>query len=139
MPSGDWLLLGVVDDGGSDDFLSSNTLVAFTAASAVTIPFDPSTGDLNRDGEIDGSDFLDWQRALGGTTLAGIGDGNHDGQVTAADLELWKNQFGTPVSLAKTQAVPEQSSATLLLCALLLSAYRLHPSALLNVGSAARR
>ncbi len=110
LPNGDWILLGVVDDGGSADFLSSNTIVAFTAASAVAIPFGPVTGDFDQDGDLDGADFLDWQRGLGGTTLAGIGDGNHDGQVTAADLALWENQFGAAAALAKVQAVPEPTT-----------------------------
>jgi len=116
LPNGDWILLGVVDDG---DVLSSNTIVALTATPAVSIPFDLDTGDFDQDTDSDGADFLAWQRGFGVATLAGItdGDGNHDGTVTGSDLAIWESQYGAATLLAALHAVPEPASLALLLIA----------------------
>ncbi len=115
LPNGDFILLGVVDDG---DALSSNTIVSLIATSSTLIPTDPDTGDFDQDADVDGTDFLAWQRGFGVTTLAGLadGDGNHDAFVTGADLAIWGNQFGT-VPPANLQIVPEPTSLALLLLA----------------------
>jgi len=118
LPGGDWILLGVVDDG---DPLSSNTVAAFRATPTTPIGFAADTGDLDADAGINGADVLAWQRGFGLPGLAGIGDGNHDGTVTGADLALWSAQFGAPTGIAKTQAVPEPSAfVLLLLCTLIV-------------------
>ncbi len=64
-----------------------------------------SSADFNEDGDIDGSDFLAWQRGFG-TPAAGLADGDADGDgdVDAADLGVWGNQFGTPPVLASFSA-----------------------------------
>lgn len=125
LPNGDWLLLGVVDDGGSSDFLSSNTIVAFTASPTTPIPFAADSADFDDDGDVDGVDYLAWQRGMDVPTLAGAvhGDANHDGQVTGADLAIWQNQYAASTS-ASTQAVPEPTSAGLLLVAIGFAAPR---------------
>jgi hypothetical protein len=70
------------------------------------------TGDFDKNGVVDGADFLLWQRELGasGATLAA--DANHDGTVTAADLALWQAHFGETTAGAATTAhqVPEPES-----------------------------
>jgi hypothetical protein len=71
------------------------------------------------DNDVDGSDFLAWQRGYG--TTAGAtrpdGDGNSDdvGDVDASDMATWDVSFGNgSVSLANAQsAVSEQSLAPL--------------------------
>lgn len=54
--------------------------------------------DFDNDSDVDGNDFLTWQRGLG--TAAGatndIGDANADGAVNDADLNYWKVQQGAP-------------------------------------------
>lgn len=62
-------------------------------------------GDADRDGDVDGADFLAWQRGVG-KTLPDWSDGNFDGDTTAdsADLALWKAGFGTS---SFVMAVPE--------------------------------
>lgn len=85
---------------------------------------DPSTitADFDQDGDVDGSDFLTWQRGFGiqaGATL-GMGDGNGDGKVDDEDLTLWKNTYGaTPLAAAATQ-VPEPTTGMLAIVALIL-------------------
>jgi hypothetical protein len=61
-------------------------------------------GDYDVDGDVDGNDFLVWQR--GGSPTPN----------SAADLTTWKTAFGTGGASAATGAVPEQAGlvATLL-------------------------
>ncbi|MEM8945825.1 MAG: PEP-CTERM sorting domain-containing protein [Planctomycetota bacterium] len=71
--------------------------------------------DFNSDGDVDGSDFLAWQRANGttGGTAFGPGDANGDGDVNALDLAVWQGQYGQAAALAASAAVPEPSSVAL--------------------------
>jgi hypothetical protein len=95
-----------------------NTAAIYRYAAAQDTPFvdtNPSNGDFDGDGDVDGKDFLTWQRGLGltGQPDATTGDADDDGDVDAADLASWKLHFGpgpTPVS-----AVPEPASLGLLL------------------------
>ncbi|MBA3481661.1 MAG: esterase-like activity of phytase family protein [Pirellulales bacterium] len=113
LANGDWILLGVVDDGwnsatNSDtDPASNNTLVAFTATA---IP----SADFNADGGVDGTDFLHWQRGLGQTVGAthAEGDADRDGDVDADDLTQWKADFAAPGEIAGA-IVPEPASLML--------------------------
>jgi hypothetical protein len=82
-------------------------------------------GDYNKDGGVDGSDFLIWQRQYGESDFP-PSDGNGDGLVDAADYTVWRDNFGStiPSSSAETAAsgVPEPSAAmlmglTMLICA----------------------
>ena len=60
-------------------------------------------GDFDMDGDVDGNDFLVWQRTDG----------------TPGGLTLWQNNYGTGVlAAAGTSAVPEPTSVTLLLLGL---------------------
>jgi hypothetical protein len=73
--------------------------------------------DFDGDGDVDGRDFLTWQRGFGLTEQQNnsLGDANGDGDVDAADLAIWQTQYGQPTELAATQAaVPEPASIVLL-------------------------
>ncbi|WP_197530456.1 endonuclease [Bythopirellula polymerisocia] len=74
-----------------------------------------NSADFNEDGDIDGEDFLTWQRGFGsGTTLA-TGDANNDQEVNVADLAIWQTQYGTsPGLLASATTIPEPATLTLL-------------------------
>ncbi len=63
-------------------------------------------GDFDNDGDVDGADFLVWQRGLG--TI-----------FTATDLNDWKANYGTGASsaLASATSVPEPTSALLIFTA----------------------
>lgn len=79
--------------------------------------------DFNQDGFVDGRDFVIWQRGVGiGTTLA-EGDANGDGSVGPADLAIWQSQYANPLVGAAT-AVPEPSSAVVLLLSMMLVSFR---------------
>jgi len=70
--------------------------------------------DFDDDGDIDGKDFLTWQRNFGvsdGSAQPGDGDANGDGNITQADLAIWEAQFGTtPGNLAAAVTVPEPAT-----------------------------
>jgi hypothetical protein len=81
-------------------------------------PLELDNADFDADGDVDGADFLAWQRGLGQTTGAvlGQGDANGDMAVNASDLAIWRTQFGQTGSVS---AVPEPARAVLLLAACL--------------------
>ena len=86
-----------------------NDVVLFTAG---------FSADFDDDNDVDGADFLIWQRHAGlqggATKSDGDADGNAD--VDGDDLLAWKNQFGSVAATASTAATPEPTSALLLLC-----------------------
>jgi hypothetical protein len=59
-------------------------------------------GDFDNDGDVDGRDFLVWQR------------GGSPDSLSAGDLALWQNTYGVG-GLAAVSAVPEPSSVILLI------------------------
>lgn len=79
----------------------------------------PPTGDFNRDGSVDGADFLAWQRNSGRTTGASLatGDANGDKAVNAADLQVWQAGYGGASAAVVASAVPEPTAMTLALAA----------------------
>lgn len=114
------------DGGYSDNYITlwgdrnfaGNTLATHTydnftifAAPAV-IPMDDA--DFDDDGDVDGADFLVWQRGFGltGQPDKSTGDSNGDGNVDGTDLANWQSQY-SPSPLAAVFAVPEPSSLAL--------------------------
>jgi hypothetical protein len=70
-------------------------------------------GDYNKNGTVDGGDFLLWQRQYGESDFPPA-DGNGDGIADAADYTIWRDGFGAmlPTSGMITTAatVPEPST-----------------------------
>lgn len=100
------------------DFIYSegNGLVSTGNVEFVSIPED---ADFDDDGDVDGHDFLIWQRGFGGpgsTNMDGNADGDSD--VDGTDLAIWKSQFGNGAGpISGVQIVPEPNSAVLLMLA----------------------
>ena len=76
------------------------------------------SADFDSDGDVDGADFLAWQRGSGILDAALIdGDSDGDNDVDASDLAAWQVSFGQPQSLvaelvgSELPAVSEQPSA----------------------------
>jgi glucose/arabinose dehydrogenase len=80
--------------------------------------------DFNNDGDVDGDDFLIWQRHAGTTMGASnnMGDADGNGTVDAYDLRSWEALYGTsPSPLAQSsQAVPEPGTILLAMLPLML-------------------
>jgi hypothetical protein len=96
--------LAIVPGGGFETLRAT-----FLGASA-------NDADFDNDGDVDGADFLTWQRGVGVGTTNAQGDANGDSIVNGADLTVWRNDFG-PASVPAAGAVPEPGGAALLLIA----------------------
>ncbi len=82
----------------------------------------PISGDFNKDGKVDGEDFLIWQTAfptLDGTATSNTGDANGDGNVDGEDFLVWQSQFGSGLEGVLQAAIPEPTAATLAALAVL--------------------
>jgi hypothetical protein len=78
-------------------------------------------GDFDGDGNVNGSDFLKWQRALGSTEPAV--DASKNGVVDGADLVAWRGNFGIAGgSRAEAASVPEPSASVLALAGIAIIA-----------------
>lgn len=93
--------------------------------------------DFDGDGDVDGQDFLTWQRGFGITSGASLiqGDANGDGAVNVDDLGFWSDQYGVNsnmyAALEQTQgmqppgffahSVPEPSTGLLIPFVVLLT------------------
>jgi hypothetical protein len=66
-------------------------------------------GDVNRDANVDGADFLAWQRGLGKymSAMRSQGDANDDGNVLADDLAVWRSAFDRQPNLG-----PQENAAS---------------------------
>jgi hypothetical protein len=84
----------------------------------IPTPGGGDAGDYDDDGDVDGSDFLHWQRTLGSAASPpGSGaDGNNNGTIDAGDLSVWRTNFGSAAVAADNSAVvaiPEPCSLTI--------------------------
>ncbi len=114
-----------LDPGTYTLTITSDTERDFGLAWRTSTLFDEESGDFDEDGDIDGRDFLAWQRGFGTLINAtrAQGDANGDGDVDSADLMVFHNQFGPPVvdpPMALIFAVPEPGSAVLIGSGMLL-------------------
>jgi hypothetical protein len=76
-------------------------------------------GDFDADGDVDGRDFLIWQRGYGQLAVpAGTGtDGNGDGIVDGNDLAIWQTNYDGRLS---TSSVPEPTASVLVALSLVI-------------------
>jgi len=117
--------------GGPDGNLfnlsaSTPTSLVLTYAGAVV-----ANADFDNDGDVDGRDFLRWQRGFGltGQTNNSNGDANGDSFVNSLDLAVWQTKYGlAPPLTATSTAVPEPTAAALVVLALLAASRLRHGS-----------
>jgi hypothetical protein len=64
------------------------------------------SADFDADGDLDGRDFLTWQRGLGVGSTNATGDANYNGSVNTEDLAIWAAQYGQQVVPTLVQ-IPE--------------------------------
>jgi hypothetical protein len=78
-------------------------LTDFSASYALYQQCTMSGADFDLDGDIDGTDFLNWQRGLGqvGQFIAPYGDADGNGQVNNVDLDFWMGQYAAPPGAAE--------------------------------------
>jgi len=76
-------------------------------------------GDYNRDGTVDGADYVVWRRAMAGDVNLAA-DGSQNGVIDQADYNVWRANFGATSHGSATSllAIPEPSLGARLFIAL---------------------
>jgi hypothetical protein len=120
---------GSSTDGTKELFFNNFVVQSPAAASA----------DFDGDTNVDGADFLVWQRGVGIATGATPSQGNADGDgdVDGGDLAVWRSQFGSGSSggTHAVSLVPEPHAAVLAM----LACSAAHASARLRKSPPRRR
>ena len=89
--------------------------------SLVDVVVEPPVGDadFDNDGDVDGRDFLIWQRGFGlPDALNQDGDADDDDDVDGDDLVIWQTKYGETEPLVSSVAVPEPAIGMMILTAL---------------------
>jgi hypothetical protein len=73
---------------------SSVILAVDVFSGGLTVRSAGAAGDYDGDGNVDGFDFLSWQRNLGSRSNL-TSDGNGNGIIDGPDLTTWQDQFGS--------------------------------------------
>jgi cyclophilin family peptidyl-prolyl cis-trans isomerase len=119
--------------------LLSPGLVWDFTQTANAISLSVAAADYNRNGIVDAADFIVWRKTFGQTGAGLLADGNLNGQIDGGDFTVWQSNFGNTAGGsagggASSTAVPEPTTALMLLAAgMLLAAFR-GPSFLLRLG-----
>lgn len=93
-------LTGVAGSANTAELTGGSDVQLFLRAFEGGGPLGPTQGNFNNDGlpagNVDGADFLIWQRNFGltGTALPEQGDADGDMKVDGADLTRWKDNVG---------------------------------------------
>jgi hypothetical protein len=93
---------------------SNNSVQLYQLELSVTSTAPPSA-DFDQDGDVDGNDFLIFQRGLGGAGGFTTGDANQNGVVNAADLTIFRGKFKSSGFAATAMPEPTCSAMALLL------------------------
>jgi len=75
--------------------LAARTRIDGQWSALTSTRLDAVVADFDADGDVDGADFLTWQRGVGLPSVGfSEGDANLDGQVDALDLAFWSGTIG---------------------------------------------
>jgi hypothetical protein len=114
--SDSWDYFGLRNTGVDDfDMLIDNFKLEIFGSN---VPADDDA-DFDGDGDVDGADFLTWQRGLGTAGGQSQGNANGDSIIDGADLDIWRDQFGPALGTVATAAIPEPTTGVLAAAALL--------------------
>jgi hypothetical protein len=115
--------LGLPEGGLVDNFGGMNLLITYTGGDGNDVTLlSALPGDFDIDGDVDGFDFLAWQR------------GESLNSLSQADLADWQANYGTVASLsANSASVPEPTAGLMLLFGLMT--LRLHRSEVVSYFS----
>ena len=98
-------LAGILFDGDDDSIAGGDYVREFSLVQP----------DLDSDGDVDGADFLAWQRGFGKTAGASVADGdtNGDEAVNGLDLSVWQQNYGSTglATLSSSLSVIEVASS----------------------------
>ena len=101
-----------------------------------------ASADFDTDGDIDGADFLAWQRGFGtASPTHSEGDADNDNDVDATDLGIWQTNYGggTLLIAAATSGPSPMASAALIDAVMAVELYRnfdAEESAMVDEGAA---
>jgi hypothetical protein len=117
-PGGAWAFSGVgpttrtLVDGAWDSWAFTPTFRRNAFAVNASAAVQPA--DFDSDGNVDGADFLTWQRGVGlsAGVVRNLGDATGDGRVSGADLALWRNHFECAAASPAMTSAPEPTSLT---------------------------
>jgi hypothetical protein len=108
-----WVSLGTFDFTAGEHQITLNAAtssggsVVIADAVRVVIPAPVyENADFDNDGDVDGRDFLAWQRGFGisGSATRSQGDANDDGNVDFEDLTIWQAQYGQSQAMSEIAA-----------------------------------
>ena len=131
--SGSVLLPPIPGDSNSDSFnlligqidtnvfnIGPETAFAFATTTTFDVASPLNSADFDGDGDVDGSDFLNWQSnfptAEGATKING--DADNDGDVDGDDFQFWLQQFSNSGSGQQSIASAPEPTAIALLAAI---------------------
>lgn len=110
-------LTNMYDDGGfvtlgwptnpSKIYFGGDDTAIFKDFSVIVGSAPVEDADFDDDDDVDGRDFLIWQRGFGVGTTNATGDADGNGSVDGADLVIWQGQYGA--GGVATISVPEPS------------------------------
>ena len=112
---------GVPMEGFPDPVDHRNTHMGMRDAIIEVVATLPDA-DFNDDNDVDGADFLTWQRGYLVGSSPGDGDADGDGVVNDIDLSFWRTQYGS-VSILSAHSVPEPSSGIIFLVCMGLAVF----------------
>jgi hypothetical protein len=82
-------------------------------------------GDFDLDDDVDGRDFLIWQRLFGSTTRT-VADASLNGIVDATDLGIWQQNYGTlfgSIAVLSVVTIPEPTTLAFILAVGLIAGH----------------